>query len=357
MAGKIPLNCNICPKKPKFSDVSHLLTHIASKGHLSHYYKVRVRSGSDGEAREVIEAYDQWYAEWRVEDLMADRMAAKDNKNRAPKPRSTGTTKHHHLNPLTHANLGAASKGLTTRSGSESTAPRPSTARSRSNTQRAALNRIRENPMQHPTQSKQTSHGFLASEETPMFDNDNKEVYQMQSMGPPPPPGSYPPGMMRSLQGQFVSIPDNLLLRNSDLPIASRRSVDSNRRDSFITSVLDQGQDQFQPRTPFAYPEPPQNSIYNSGPLSSVPPSTPQSSNHRMATCPSTPPDEPDEWTDTGSLRRTKLKGKTYPGMDVFDGAFNKQRRQRNQKVRFMFHPESVIRYLTDKTIRRIQSS
>ena len=80
MAAKIPLHCNICPKRPKFSDVSHLLTHIASKGHLSHYYKVKVRASSDPASRALIEEYDQWYAEWNVEDLMSERMSLKDRK-------------------------------------------------------------------------------------------------------------------------------------------------------------------------------------------------------------------------------------------------------------------------------------
>ncbi|KAJ5020341.1 hypothetical protein J3E73DRAFT_386809 [Bipolaris maydis] len=55
----IPLHCNICPKKPNFRDVSHLLTHIASKGHLSNYYKVKVRSTNEESSRQRIEAYDQ----------------------------------------------------------------------------------------------------------------------------------------------------------------------------------------------------------------------------------------------------------------------------------------------------------
>jgi hypothetical protein len=88
MASTIPLHCNICPKKPKFSDVSHLLTHIASKGHLSHYYKIKVRSGTDPAARQLIETYDQWYAEWCVEDLMSDRMNLKDKKR--PRTRASG---------------------------------------------------------------------------------------------------------------------------------------------------------------------------------------------------------------------------------------------------------------------------
>jgi hypothetical protein len=79
-SGSIPLSCNICPKKPSFSDVSHLLTHIASKGHLSHYYKLKIRAGADPNARIIVEEYDQWYAEWNVEDLMSERMSLKDKK-------------------------------------------------------------------------------------------------------------------------------------------------------------------------------------------------------------------------------------------------------------------------------------
>jgi hypothetical protein len=92
MATSIPLSCNICPKKPKFSDVSHLLTHVASKGHLSHYYKVKVRSSSDPEARKLIDTYDRWYGEWRVEDLMSERMNLKDKKR--PRTRATGDVEH-----------------------------------------------------------------------------------------------------------------------------------------------------------------------------------------------------------------------------------------------------------------------
>jgi len=76
----IPLHCNICPKKPNFSDVSHLLTHIASKGHLSHYYKIKVRSGTEDSSRRIIETYDRWYTEWNVEDLMSERMNQREKR-------------------------------------------------------------------------------------------------------------------------------------------------------------------------------------------------------------------------------------------------------------------------------------
>ena len=85
----IPLHCNICPKKPNFSDVSHLLTHIASKGHLSNYYKVKVRSTNEEASRRLIEAYDQWYAEWAVEELMSERMNQKDKRRTRGRPAGT----------------------------------------------------------------------------------------------------------------------------------------------------------------------------------------------------------------------------------------------------------------------------
>ena len=88
-AVSIPLHCTICPKRPTFSDVSHLLTHIASKGHLSHYYKVKVRSGSEEASRRVIDSYDRWYADWNVENLMSERMNHKDRK-RARTSKVTG---------------------------------------------------------------------------------------------------------------------------------------------------------------------------------------------------------------------------------------------------------------------------
>lgn len=82
----IPLQCICCPKKPKFSDVSHLLTHVASKGHLSNYYKMKVRSGSDEDARQVIDEFDRWYSDWDVEHLMHDRLSLKDKKRARPRP-------------------------------------------------------------------------------------------------------------------------------------------------------------------------------------------------------------------------------------------------------------------------------
>ena len=79
-ANNIPLHCNICPKKPDFSDVSHLLTHVASKGHLSHFYKMKVRASTDPASKRFVDEYDEWYEEWNVQDLMRERMSQKERK-------------------------------------------------------------------------------------------------------------------------------------------------------------------------------------------------------------------------------------------------------------------------------------
>lgn len=76
----IPLHCNVCPKRPNFSDVSHLLTHIASKGHLSCYYKIKVKASTDNDAKGIIDDYDDWYADYNVEELMRERMSQKEKK-------------------------------------------------------------------------------------------------------------------------------------------------------------------------------------------------------------------------------------------------------------------------------------
>ncbi|KAL1958292.1 hypothetical protein VTO42DRAFT_4609 [Malbranchea cinnamomea] len=74
------LRCSICPKRPRFSDVSHLLTHISSKGHLSHYFKLQVRSHQEPEAVELLAAYDTWYNENNLAGLLSERMRAKEAK-------------------------------------------------------------------------------------------------------------------------------------------------------------------------------------------------------------------------------------------------------------------------------------
>lgn len=85
--GSVPLNCNICPKEPEFSDISHLLTHVASKGHLSQYFKAQVRSRQDTSIRKKLEAYDRWYEKHQIEKLLSQRMLLKESKDTGSRPK------------------------------------------------------------------------------------------------------------------------------------------------------------------------------------------------------------------------------------------------------------------------------
>ncbi|PQE12631.1 Terpenoid cyclases prenyltransferase alpha-alpha toroid protein [Rutstroemia sp. NJR-2017a BBW] len=84
----IPLHCSICPKNPRFSDVSHLLTHTSSKAHLSNYFKLKIRAASEISAKVQLDKFEDWYANHDLERLLSDRLASKDQK-KAAKDRKT----------------------------------------------------------------------------------------------------------------------------------------------------------------------------------------------------------------------------------------------------------------------------
>ena len=88
----VPLHCNICPKHPDFSDISHLLTHVGSKGHLSHYFKAQVRSRQESAVRHQLDIYDRWYAQYQIERLLSQRMLLKETKDSQSKPRAARKT-------------------------------------------------------------------------------------------------------------------------------------------------------------------------------------------------------------------------------------------------------------------------
>src|SRR5690349_9549776 len=72
------LNCSICPKKPTFSDTSHLLTHVSSKGHLSHLHKLQVRSHQEIAAGVQLATYNQWYQHHGLGQLLSERLLLKE---------------------------------------------------------------------------------------------------------------------------------------------------------------------------------------------------------------------------------------------------------------------------------------
>lgn len=77
---QIPLYCSVCPDHPQFSDVSHLLTHIASKGHLHHETQTKLRAHEDMAASIALQQYEQWYKDNSIESLLVERMRAKQAK-------------------------------------------------------------------------------------------------------------------------------------------------------------------------------------------------------------------------------------------------------------------------------------
>jgi hypothetical protein len=90
------LSCSICNKKPQFSDLSHLLTHVSSKAHLANYFKLQVRSHHDSTSNEALLQYDQWYEENDLAKLLSDRMAS-----------ASKTSRRRRSNRLFDAELGA----------------------------------------------------------------------------------------------------------------------------------------------------------------------------------------------------------------------------------------------------------
>lgn len=76
-ACNIPLRCVLCPKKPKFSDLSHLLTHVSSKSHLAHRFKAELKALGDPVIRSEVQQYDDWCDRYQINSLLVARMTSK----------------------------------------------------------------------------------------------------------------------------------------------------------------------------------------------------------------------------------------------------------------------------------------
>jgi len=93
------LSCSVCPKQPSFSDISHLLTHVSSKGHLSHLHELQVRSHQEIAAGVQLAAYNQWYQQHGLGQLLSERMLRKEAKlarRKAAEPGKGPTVKQEH---------------------------------------------------------------------------------------------------------------------------------------------------------------------------------------------------------------------------------------------------------------------
>ncbi|KAJ5683026.1 hypothetical protein N7462_006191 [Penicillium macrosclerotiorum] len=85
------LQCTICPGQPRFSDLSHLLTHVASKAHLSYYFKLQVRSHQEVAAAELLEEYDHWFIVNDLSRLLSERISSKEDRRKKRKSQVKST--------------------------------------------------------------------------------------------------------------------------------------------------------------------------------------------------------------------------------------------------------------------------
>lgn len=86
----IPLLCFLCEKMPKFSDVSHLLTHISSKGHLSRRFHLDLKAQTDKDVQQRLLKFDLWFEQHGIQQLLKTRQEAKDQKKQTQVKRQRG---------------------------------------------------------------------------------------------------------------------------------------------------------------------------------------------------------------------------------------------------------------------------
>jgi hypothetical protein len=80
---QMPLVCKLCPKASTFSDLSHLLTHVASKGHLHNQFKLGLAKDTDPAAAQVLTEYDAWYSEFGLTDLLKTRSDSREQRQKS----------------------------------------------------------------------------------------------------------------------------------------------------------------------------------------------------------------------------------------------------------------------------------
>ncbi|KAI1147512.1 hypothetical protein F4825DRAFT_471534 [Nemania diffusa] len=78
---QIPLVCFICPKNSHFSDLSHLLTHISSKGHLHNMFQLTLSREIDENAELTMAEFEAWYQHNNIGALLRARKTARDQRD------------------------------------------------------------------------------------------------------------------------------------------------------------------------------------------------------------------------------------------------------------------------------------
>lgn len=292
----VPLCCNICPKHPDFSDISHLLTHVGSKGHLSHYFKAQVRSRQEPLVRQRLEDYDRWYAEHQIERLLSQRMMLKETKDIQTKPKTARKT-----------------TSASTITGNVAKKPR----RSRISSQRPPYGASVDE-----TIDPMLSHAQFSSRDPPLSSLElflsNHAASEIASKH-----RAHVPRMRQQTESPGAISPT----------AASQHSFGSMRKDFGLDMEGDCGYEASSSYAPtkMTYPDPSTHSSLAQRHSSSQPTSALEhesddaNGTHDLDTEMSIPCDE-------GSAQSPVLKGVQWPGMDIFDSASPEAQRKRNQK-------------------------
>lgn len=68
------LICTICGSEKTFSDLSHTLTHLNSRGHLQRKHKLELQAPSDPAVQNTLDNYNTWYTTNNIASLLSERM-------------------------------------------------------------------------------------------------------------------------------------------------------------------------------------------------------------------------------------------------------------------------------------------
>ena len=311
------LLCQICPKQPHFSDISHLLTHVSSKGHLAHYFNAQVRSREDISVRTRLEAYDEWYDRNQIESLLSQRLAQKDTK----KPNGK------HRPPKADILRPVGKKKATQGCEGQSRLPNIVSAPQSKDAIDPQLSLFlapgdEDESVKYPVQNH----------DLPPFDLTSLHRIQASHRRPWTPTESYLPRQTRVAHRWL-----------QDSPPLKSDMEDAQELDPISSPSPKQA----------SYPEAPAlhsyfNHVSASTPRLVSPPfkvSTPgriSSNQHSPAI------------SDTGSTQLLKLKGPQYPGMALFDSASPNSQRLRNQKKEYSLLAQMEYNAMTVEPIEHI---
>lgn len=272
--------CNICPKQPRFSDVSHLLTHVSSKAHLSHYFKLQVRSHQEPQAGDLLDEYDRWYKANNLAKLLSDRMASKEARKNKAQGKAAG------VQGTTSTKKSAAPKAPSSTASSQQPGPLPDFLDPRLSQPYFGVNHAAEN----------TEHSFPVSYNLPNGHSTPNHQVQLWQTRPAQPAAS----PTRPASRQWKTEHD---------------SDSENEAGSLLHST---------PKW--------------SGRVNATIGALPRSLCSGVSSDPFVEDDQSWGYADDNEDDKekvdemTRLKGVLWPGMDIFDSATEQMRRKRNQK-------------------------